>query len=36
MKLSVPSELELQDVQSVVVVQKRRVSRVQVKEDTSA
>ena len=36
MKLSVPSEVELQDVQSVVVVQKRRVSRVQVKEDTSA
>ena len=36
MKLSVPSEVELQDVQSVVVVQKRRVSRVQVKEDISA
>jgi len=36
MKLRAPSELELQDVQNVMVDQKRRVSKAQAKEDTSA
>ena len=36
MKLRAPLEVELQDVQSVMVDQKRRASRVQAKEGTSA